>query len=269
LVDYNHIPFLLYWYENGTEADTVSGDPEVSANTSARRTDGSSETTRGVVRWLIREVLGVLFVAATLFIPAGRLDWIMGWALVGIYAVWVAANAIVLIPNRPELLVERATRRTGVKTWDTVILSIIGLTTIAKHVTAGLDIRFGWTGPMPPAIQIAALVIAALGYVLLSWSMAANAFFSTVVRIQDDRGHTVVSGGPYRYVRHPGYSGSIAFELATPIMLGSLWALIPGGLTALLVLTRTALEDAALQKELDGYTEYTEQVRYRLLPGVW
>jgi protein-S-isoprenylcysteine O-methyltransferase Ste14 len=89
------------------------------------------------------------------------------------------------------------------------------------------------------------------------------------VRIQDDRGHAVASSGPYRYVRHPGYSGSIAFELATPIMLGSLWALIPGGLTALLLLTRTALEDGTLLKELEGSKEYAEQVRYRLVPGVW
>jgi protein-S-isoprenylcysteine O-methyltransferase Ste14 len=247
----------------------VNENSEPDAKPAAERTNRRSETTRGVVRWLVREIIGVLFVAATLFIPAGRLDWVMGWALVGIYAFWVAANALILIPRCPELLVERAARRKGVKSWDAVILSVIGLATIAKYVAAGLDLRFGWTPPMPPALQIGALVIAALGYALLTWSMAANAFFSTVVRIQDDRGHAVATGGPYRYVRHPGYSGSLAFELATPVMLGSLWALIPGGLTALLVLTRTALEDAALQKELDGYKEYAEQVRYRLLPGVW
>jgi protein-S-isoprenylcysteine O-methyltransferase Ste14 len=219
--------------------------PGTGASTAVERTDRRSETTRGVVRWLVREVVGVLFVAATLFIPAGRLDWVMGWALVGIYALWVAANALILIPRCPELLAERATRRKGVKSWDVVILSGIGLTTVAKHV------------------------VAVLGYALLTWSMAANAFFSTVVRIQDDRGHAVATGGPYRYVRHPGYSGSLAFELATPIMLGSLWALIPGGLTALLLLTRTALEDGTLVNELDGYQQYAEQVRYRLVPGVW
>jgi protein-S-isoprenylcysteine O-methyltransferase Ste14 len=242
---------------------------QTSSSTAAEQPDRKSETRRGVIRWLIREVLGVLFVAVTLFIPAGRLDWVMGWALVGIYAAWVTANAVILIPRCPELLAERATRRKGTKTWDTLILSIIGLATVAKYVAAGLDLHFGWTAPMPVALQIAALVVAALGYALLTWSMAANAFFSTVVRIQEDRGHAVATGGPYRYVRHPGYSGSIAFEVATPIMLGSLWALIPGGLTALLTLMRTALEDDALRKELKGYQEYAEQVRYRLLPGVW
>jgi protein-S-isoprenylcysteine O-methyltransferase Ste14 len=198
-----------------------------------------------------------------------RADWAMGWALVGIYAAWVTANALILIPRCPELLAERAARRKDTKTWDMLILSIIGLTTIAKYVLAGLDLRFGWTAPMPAAFQIAALVIAVLGYGLLTWSMAANAFFSTVVRIQEDRGHAVATSGPYRYMRHPGYSGSIAFELATPIMLGSLWALIPGALAALLTGVRTALEDRTLHDELDGYQDYAERVRYRLLPGIW
>lgn len=236
---------------------------------SVERQDAKSETTRGVVRWLVREVFGVLFVAAILFVSAGRLDWVMGWALVAVYAAWITALAVILIPRNPGLLIERATRRKGTKTWDTVILSIIGLTTLAKYVIAGLDDRFGWTEPMPPPVQIGALVIAASGYALLTWSMASNAYFSTVVRIQDDRGHAVATGGPYRYVRHPGYSGSIAFELATPIMLGSLWALIPGGLAALLTVIRTALEDRMLRAELDGYRQYAKRVRCRLVPGVW
>jgi protein-S-isoprenylcysteine O-methyltransferase Ste14 len=242
---------------------------KVNDHPSTEQSGPASETARGVVKWLIRESIGVLFVAATLFIPAGRLDWAMGWALVGIYAAWVTASAVILIPRSPELLAERAARRKGVRGWDTALLGVIGLATVAKYVIAGLDMRFGWTPPMPVWLQIAALVIAALGYALLTWSMAANAFFSTVVRIQDDRGHAVVSGGPYRFVRHPGYSGSLAFELATPIMLGSPWALIPGGLNALLIVIRTALEDRTLNEELDGYREYVGQVRYRLLPGVW
>ena len=99
--------------------------------------------------------------------------------------------------------------------------------------------------------------------------MAANAYFSLGYRLLADRGHTVTTGGPYRYVRHPAYTGTIAFELATPIMLGSLWALIPGVLAAGLFAIRTALEDRSLQRELEGYTEYARRVRYRLLPGLW
>jgi protein-S-isoprenylcysteine O-methyltransferase Ste14 len=122
---------------------------------------------------------------------------------------------------------------------------------------------------MPLALQIAALVVAALGYALGTWAMGANAFFSKIVRIQKDRGHAVATGGPYRYLRHPGYLGTIVFELATPIMLGSLWALIPGGLGALLLIIRTVLEDRTLHEELDGYEKYAQKVRYRLLPGIW
>jgi protein-S-isoprenylcysteine O-methyltransferase Ste14 len=233
-----------------------------------QQNDESRQTLR-LIGAVLREAMGVVIVALTLFLPAGRLDWAMGWALVGLYALWVAATALVLIPNNPELYLERATRREGGKTWDTVILSIIGLTTMAKHVVAGLDVRFGWTVPLPLALQLAAMGVAALGYALMTWALAVNAFFSKVVRIQEDRGQRVVTRGPYRLVRHPGYVGTIAFELATPIMLGSLWALIPGVLGASLTVVRTVLEDRTLQQELDGYQEYARHVPHRLLPGVW
>jgi protein-S-isoprenylcysteine O-methyltransferase Ste14 len=233
-----------------------------------QQNDESRQTLR-LIGAVLREAMGVVIVALTLFLPAGRLDWAMGWALVGLYALWVAATALVLIPNNPELYLERATRREGGKTWDTVILSIIGLTTIAKHVVAGLDVRFGWTVPLPLALQLAAMGVAALGYALMTWALAVNAFFSKVVSIQEDRGQRVVTRGPYRLVRHPGYVGTIAFELATPIMLGSLWALIPGVLGASLTVVRTVLEDRTLQRELDGYQEYARHVPHRLLPGVW
>lgn len=249
---------------------TSMRDHEMNHNSSpAEAREMDAETRRGVIRWLVRETLGVAFVAVSLFIPAGTAAWAMGWALVALYAVWVAANALILIPRSPELLGERAARREGTPTWDTAILGIIGLMALAKHILAGLDYRFGWTGPVPLALQIAALVIAALGYALGTWAMASNAFFALVNRIQEDRGHAVATGGPYRFVRHPAYVGTIAFELATPIMLGSLWALIPGVVAAALMVVRTALEDRMLREELPGYTEFAQRTRYRLLPGVW
>lgn len=223
-----------------------------------------------VARWLMREIMGVIMVGVILFWAAGRLDWVMGWAMVALYALWVAANAILIIPRSPELLVERASRNLeGVKSWDNALLGIIGVLTIAKYVVAGLDLRFGWTGSFDFNLQIVALVVAALGYAVVTWSMVTNAFFSTVVRIQDDRGHQVCTTGPYRIVRHPGYIGSILFELGGPIMLGSWWAFIPGLLAAILTVIRTAKEDRTLRDELAGYQEYTQQTRYRLLPGIW
>jgi protein-S-isoprenylcysteine O-methyltransferase Ste14 len=113
------------------------------------------------------------------------------------------------------------------------------------------------------------MVVMALGYALFLWAMASNAFFAEGVRIQRERGHTVTAGGPYRYVRHPGYVGAILSQAATPFLLGSAWALIPTAASAALYVARTYLEDKTLREELPGYKEYAQQIRYRLLPGVW
>jgi protein-S-isoprenylcysteine O-methyltransferase Ste14 len=212
--------------------------------------------------------MGVVFVAVTLLVPAGRWDWGWAWALVAVYAAWIAATTLLLIRRNPELLAERAARHKGDKGWDTILLSIVGLATVAKHILAGLDLRWGGA-QMPLAPHLVGLIVATLGQALVVWATVANAFFSKVVRIQEDRGHAVVRSGPYRYVRHPGYVGTIAFELSTPFLLGSWWALIPGALAALLMIVRTAIEDRTLQTELDGYGDYSTKVRYRLLPGIW
>jgi protein-S-isoprenylcysteine O-methyltransferase Ste14 len=119
------------------------------------------------------------------------------------------------------------------------------------------------------AAQIAALAVCALGYALFVWATASNTFFSQIVSIQSERGHTVATGGPYRHLRHPAYAGAILYELAVPILLASWWALIAGGLGALLLIVRTALEDRTLQAELPGYRKSARRVRVRLLPGVW
>jgi protein-S-isoprenylcysteine O-methyltransferase Ste14 len=236
---------------------------------SAPSIDHLSATQQGARRWLLREIIGCIMVAALLFVPAGRLDWPMGWALVALYVVWVAVTALLLMPRSPALLAERVTHRFSAKRWDNVILSIYGVMTLVKLIVAGSDFRYGWTPPLLLAVQIAAFVVATLGYALVTWAMMANAFFALANRIQSDRGHTVATSGPYRYVRHPGYVGSIVFELATPLLLGSFWALLPGALSALLMMVRTALEDRTLQIELAGYVDYAQRVRYRLLPGVW
>jgi protein-S-isoprenylcysteine O-methyltransferase Ste14 len=234
-------------------------------------TSEKSDVKRGVMRWLRREIIGILFTAALLFGSAGRLDWVMGWALVGVYALWVGGVAVIMIPTNPEMLAERARRSLeGTKKWDMVILSVVGVIELVKLIVAGLDMRWGWSPQFPLALQLAGVVVAVLAQdVLLTWSMAANAFFSMTVRIQEERGHTVVTGGPYRYVRHPGYAASILFLLATPLILSSVWAFIPSGISVLLSIVRTALEDKTLLEELDGYEEYAQRVRYRLLPGIW
>ena len=235
-----------------------------------RQRGGKSDVAAGVKKYLLKGVFAKLIMVAILLLSSGRPDWLMGWLLVGVYVAWDTVVALTLIPRSPGLIAERAGIQEGSKAWDIVLASLASsLTPMATWVVAGLDVRFGWTRQISLVVQIAALAVVVLGFALVTWAMASNEFFSTIVRIQKDRGHTVATNGPYQYVRHPGYVGAMMFQLAMPIMLGSLWALIPAGLSALLYVIRTALEDLTLQEELGGYREYAEQVRYRLLPGVW
>ena len=222
-----------------------------------------------VARYAVRETMGLLVMGVALFGSAGRIDWWPPWAVLAVMLAWIIATAIVIFRFNPDLAVERLGPRKGAKPWDTAIVSILGLVQLVRYIVAGLDHRFGWTPDFPFAAQISALAICVLGYALFVWATASNAFFSQVVRIQYERGHTVAKGGPYRYMRHPAYFGAILYELAVPILLASWWALFVSGLSAILLLLRTALEDRTLRAELTGYAEYASQVRYRLLPGIW
>jgi protein-S-isoprenylcysteine O-methyltransferase Ste14 len=169
----------------------------------------------------------------------------------------------------PETIAQRAESR-GMKNWDKVVGGLWAVAYfIATLLVAGLHVRLGWPGQVALGVRIVAIAAFALGGALFSWAMMSNAYFSTVVRVQEDRGHAVCDAGPYRFVRHPGYVAAIVQSVAVPLILGSPWALIPGGLAALLMVVRTALEDKTLREELDGYREYAHQTRYRLLPGVW
>jgi protein-S-isoprenylcysteine O-methyltransferase Ste14 len=212
----------------------------------------------------------VALMACALFLSAGRLDWIMAWALLGCYIAGMLVGAVVMLARSPDLIAERAEFKAGAKAWDRHLAAALGLYgPLATWIVAGLNARFGWPPRVPPGLEGGALAAAALSMALVTWSMASNRFFSSYVRIQKDRGHVVASGGPYRYVRHPGYVGMLGFGLATPLILGSVWALIPAGLTLVVVVVRTALEDRTLQRELEGYQAYAQRVRYRLVPGLW
>lgn len=236
-------------------------------------TNASTEQPRGkpsisyavAKRW--RQVIGqFLFIYAVLFITSGRLDWVWLWAYVGMGICLLAFNSRV-VPR--EVAAERGQPGEGVKPWDRTLAGLGALATLGVLILSGLDERFGWSPPLGTAVHLFGLVLLVLGQLLFTWSMVSNPFFSTLVRIQMDRGQTVASGGPYRYVRHPGYVGYITFTLATPLIFGSLWALVPAVITCVLLVIRTALEDRTLRDELEGYKEYSQRVRYRLLPGIW
>ena len=184
--------------------------------------------TRLFARYAVRETMGIIVMGVALFWSAGRIDWWPAWAALVVMLAWIMATAIVIVRFNPALLAERLGPRKGAKPWDTAILSILGLAQLVRYIVAGLDERYGWTGDFPVIAQIAALSVCALGYCLVVWATASNAFFSQIVRIQSERGQTVAKGGPYHYVRHPAYIGAILYELAVPILLASWWALVVG-----------------------------------------
>jgi protein-S-isoprenylcysteine O-methyltransferase Ste14 len=222
-----------------------------------------------VVFYFVGEIFSVASVGVALFWSAGRLDWWPAWAVMAVLLSWLTALGIVILRSNPDLLIERIHPPKGSKTWDTNINLILRLVTLSRYIIAGLDQRFGWTGDFPFAVQITALIVCALGYALFVWAAASNPFFSQIVRIQTERGHSVVTKGPYQVVRHPSYVGGILFELAVPFLFASWWALIPSVIGALLLILRTALEDRTLKSELSGYSDYIRHVHYRLLPGIW
>jgi protein-S-isoprenylcysteine O-methyltransferase Ste14 len=238
-------------------------------NMSTQQTAGSMDARQAITGWLVRTVLFVPFIGVIIFWAAGTIYWFNGW----VYVIWylVVSVAAVFLTD-PALLAERSNSRRakGQKGWDKVLLGIYGtLTPLVIPIVAGLNFRFGWPPEVAAWLQVAGFVVYALGWGLHLWAMAANRYHALVVRIQSDRGQTVVTGGPYRYVRHPSYVGGIVLTVAAPLLLGSTWALIPGALGGLLLVVRTVLEDRTLQRELDGYPEYAARVRYRLLPGIW
>lgn len=221
--------------------------------------------------WL-RFAAFTLLLPMILFMAAGRLNWVWAWVYVGITVSSTLISRIAAIRTNPDLLAERAQSldREDVEGWDRLILFFLLLIgPLAMMIVAGLDERFGWSPQIPLTPRLVALAGMMPGCVVVTWAMAVNRYYSAVVRIQKDRDQTVVMNGPYRFVRHPSYATGIVASLMIPILLGSLWALIPCGLAAVVTIIRTALEDRTLLDELDGYQDYAARVRYRLLPGVW
>lgn len=221
---------------------------------------------------VLRFVMYLLLMPMILFIAAGTLYWKMGWIYVITSIAFTAISRIIVFRKNPEMLKERARslEAENIKGWDrTILLFNVMLAPPIVFIVIGLDVRFSWSPHIPILIQSVALIGVVLGYVIVGWAMIANRFFSAVVRIQKERNQTVVSDGPYKFVRHPGYAGGILTSVSTPIMLGSLWASLPVGFVVGLTIVRTFLEDKTLQEELDGYKEYSTEVRFRLIPNVW
>jgi len=204
-----------------------------------------------------------------IFVAAGRLDYWQGWILAAIILIY-SVVAFFLFADTPDLAKERMKPGPGTKWWDKIFWVFFGIFSLATIFVPVLDSgRFYWTPPLPGMVYILAYLAYLLSNAISLWAMRENRFFSSVVRIQEDRGQVVISSGPYQFVRHPGYVGGIILYLALPLTLGSLIGLIPAASSIVILVIRTYLEDITLQKELPGYQEYAIKVKHRLLPGVW
>ncbi len=223
-------------------------------------------------RQWIRLIVVYLSIPLVLFVCGGDFGWWQAW----VYALLIVAAGVggrILAERRhPGLTAERQNTKSvqEAKAWDKVLAPLMALSiSFPLVIVAGLDHRFGWSPVFPLWLIVLGIFLIALGYAFAVWAFVENRFFSSVVRIQTDRGHVVCDSGPYRIVRHPGYAGNILPLPGIVLALSSLWTLIPAAVALVIAVIRTALEDQTLQEELPGYQEYARRVRYRLFPGIY
>ncbi len=221
------------------------------------------------MRYVLGRVFSTLLFGLLLFASAGRIDWVGAWVYLGAVLAGELLTAAVLRAVNPVILERRGRMGADTKTYDRVFVAFWLVLAFVTPVVAGLDVGRSGEARVPLAGMYAGLAIMLLAYLLGAWAMAVNEHFELLVRIQTDRGHRVVTSGPYRIVRHPGYLAAIVGGLTSPLILGSLWAFAPVVAGALLFTARTALEDRTLREELAGYQEYAARTRHRLLPGIW
>ncbi len=236
---------------------------------SAQQRTGELGIAGGVLRWFLVNVGYCLLVGASLFMSSGTLRWPTAWIFLASILAVQAASAVILLRHNPGLMGERSWIHKASKNWDKFLALFISYGPLGINVVAGLDVRFGWSPPLSPLLVITASIIVGVGWLIYLWALGSNQFFSAVVRIQSERGHRVMSTGPYHFVRHPGYLAAILVYLATPIMLGSWWALGVSVMVVVATVLRTTLEDSTLKRELPGYSEYAVNTQFRLLPRIW
>lgn len=231
----------------------------------------TSQTKLMTPKIIVRLAIVLLVVPLAPMIISGVWDWWEAWAYAGINILGFVISRALAARRNPDIITERARSMElqDAKPWDKILSPMLAFGAFLILIVAGADKGFGWSATFSFNARIVSLFVIVLGYVVGSWALIVNRFFSGVVRIQTDRGHHVVTTGPYRFVRHPGYAGALWTYIAMPILFDSLWAFIPTVLLIGVLVLRTSLEDRTLQAELPGYAEYAQRTRYRLLPGIW
>ncbi|MGE0750570.1 MAG: isoprenylcysteine carboxylmethyltransferase family protein [Variibacter sp.] len=210
-----------------------------------------------------------LALLALVFLPVGRLDWSPGWFFVVVLIVVYGISALVLWRVNPVIFRARSRLQPGTERWDRILLALMLPAMVAEIPLATLDAgRMFWSFVPFPVIVFGYILIAA-GIVLGAWAQAVNRFFEPGVRIQRERGQHVITSGPYKLVRHPGYVSAIVIFVGVPLSLASWWALIPAAFASAILILRTSWEDALLRAELVGYADYARHIRFRLVPGIW
>ena len=222
-------------------------------------------------QWL-RLIVVYLLIPVILLICGGDLGWWQAWLYSLLIVVAGLGGRMWAEQRHPGMLAERQNIENikNAKAWDKVLAPLMAVSIGYPMVfVAGLDHRYNWSSEFPLWLIVMGLILISLGYAFAAWALAENRFFSSVVRIQTDRGHVVCDSGPYRFVRHPGYAGNILALFGIVLALGSVWTLIPAAVASFIAVIRTALEDQTLQEELPGYRDYARRVRYRLIPWIY
>jgi protein-S-isoprenylcysteine O-methyltransferase Ste14 len=230
----------------------------------------SSEKRTLILRAVLQAALLPLLFGFVIFLPAATFSWPLAWALLATYAGGMLLMNLWLVMRHPGLARERLIIPRSSERWDLKLIQITNFLLLAVMLPlCGLDHRFEWSPAVPFTVSLAALLLFAVLFLFMGWAMSANDFFSSAVRLQNDRGQTVAAGGPYRIVRHPGYLVMIIQFLSIPVILGSVWALIPASMIGIVYGYRTSREDGMLQEKLAGYADYAKHVIFRLIPGIW
>jgi protein-S-isoprenylcysteine O-methyltransferase Ste14 len=223
-----------------------------------------------VAKWLLQSLAWTAAFAVLLFVPAGRLDWPAAWVFVGAMLLIGLGCGSWLAKNNPELLAERM--RSPIQpdqpAADKKIVAALGLAFLIWFIVMGLDERFH-PSRMPVPLQAIGLAFLMLSTVLIMRVFRENSFAAAVVKVQSERGHHVISTGPYALVRHPMYTSALVFFVGSALLLGSWWGVAMSLIFAILFGIRTRIEENTLTTGLPGYADYAARVRYRLVPGVW
>jgi len=223
-----------------------------------------------LIQALVSLAVTLLVMGAALFLSAGTLQWPHGlWFMAAFLFLTLIAMAWLWRVNPEIFLARRRPTGQGTKGWDLVLVPIALGGFLATLIVAALDDgHFHWA-PAPPWAVLAGYVLFVAGYLGTAWAQAVNRHFEPSVRIQSDRDHHVITTGPYAHIRHPGYIFGIVLNFGGALALGSLWAMVPAALVVVVLVIRTNLEDATLQRELPGYAGYAARVRCKWIPGVW